>query len=499
MPKTYSFSDISTPTALTATPVAGGTLVSGTTYYYRIIGVKSNSISYIWAGKSKASEEFSGTASGSNLSMSISFTMPAGEAVGYRIFRSTTPGGMLLSNSSQALSFIPSDATYRTGSTVTFIDTGYGNGSNSYLDITTDPHGVLTLSGSTALDPFSIVDLYNADVAAGWGVITRIDLQTYRVNCYIQSSGQFWTDTYKTIIFEDGINSASSTWKLGTISGSNRTSGSCTIIISSTWLSNLSFQSLTAYRTSFLNVLFTGYNGLGLVGGGFNSGIIQDCMIERFRNFVPALGCVLKNITYSSFDNAFANGAATFLNVRMLSGSRVFQTGGANQTIYAKGLYTESASAILWIGLNGTLNLVDSTIDNGGACNANSTGSVLNDKFSFNLNVTDNTGIALQSANVQVYDKDLNVVVNVNTDVNGNIVEQEITRRQYTVNNLTVSSPVNRYPFTIVISKTGYNNYIEKVSYLTTYPVIKTVALTATNTSNNTTIYGSTLIGTTLF
>ena len=481
MAKVFTFQDMTKPAAITGTPVAGGTLAANTTYYYRVIGTRESSGAYAsyWVGKTKSSDEFSATTNTVNKSIQISFTQPAGEGLlSYRIFRWTTSGGML-DQPSACIGFYPMDVTYRSGTTITFIDNGYANvGGNTYLNTTTDPHGVLTLSGSLTGDRFSIVDLYNADQSNGWNVIQRIDKNTYLVNCYLNLNNQFWSDSYKTIIFADAYTASGADMSFGIISGANQTSGTCNVIISSQWLASVGPNILNAYRTNFLYVYPWGATGnIGLCGLAYNSGIIQDCTCERFRNFTPnsSVNCTIKNFTFSAYDNAFSNGKATFLNVRMLQGSRAWQIG--TDVVSAKGVFVDGGAACLLTGGAGTLNLVDSQFVNPFLVNASATGTVLNDKISFNMNVVDQTQTPISSANVKIYDNTSTLVVDVVTDSNGNIAEQEITRRQFTVTGTTVNPVINKYPFTIVISKTGFETYTEKVSYLLSLAVIKTIAL----------------------
>jgi hypothetical protein len=192
MPKAYTYQTMTKPASPTGTAVAGGALMAGVPYYYRVIGVRANgSMGASWLGKTPASDEFSATTTTDNKSITISFTQPAGEGVlSYRIFRSTTTGGML-NNGTAMIAYHPADSAVRSGTTITFTDTGYGAGSNAYLNIDSDPRGVLTVTGAVTGDRVSIVDIYNADVANGWGVILKLDDNTYKVNCYlICSTGQ---------------------------------------------------------------------------------------------------------------------------------------------------------------------------------------------------------------------------------------------------------------------------------------------------------------------
>ena len=131
---------------------------------------------------------------------------------------------------------------------------------------------------------------------------------------------------------------------------------------------------------------------------------------------------------------------------------------------------------MLFIGLNITVNLIDSQFDLVGDCLADSTGSVFNDKVSLNMNITDSEGNPIE-ATIKVYDRENIEIVNTTSDITGKITEQLLTRDKYTVSNKTISSADHRYPFKIIVSKPGYETYEEIVSYSASIPIIKTVAL----------------------
>lgn len=472
MAKGYAFADVNRPTSPSATPVDGGSLAANTTYYYRIIRVRSTAgIAFFWNGRSQVSDEFFATTTSTKKSIRIQFGVGDTSNYSYRIWRSTTPGGMLDAYKA-CLAFYPNDSVYNSGGTVTFTDTGYAeSGGNVYCEYLNNAHGVFSLSGSTSTDKFSVVDLYNADQAAGWGVIQKLAFNAYKINCFLVGhTGLYWEDTEKTIIFADGmtLSHSGSTCNFGAITGSNRTYGGCNIIVASPWLTDLSFPILYAYRTMFQYLYPFVNSHLGLSSIAFNEGTVQDCQCDRFRNFIPTVTTgktrTIKNFIFSRFDAGFVNGNAVFENVRMLSGSRVWQaTSSAGNTVEGKGVYIESAAAILLAGQNNTLNAIDaeysSDNDFRAIVNSDSTGSILNDKKSVNVKVVDGSNAPISGAAITLKNKDNNTVFSVATDVEGVIAEQYATIRYRTITGLTQSGIIGENPFTIAISKPGYKTY----------------------------------------
>ena len=502
MAKGYSFRENPKPVNCTATPVAGGTLTNGVTYYYRVMGTYGPSNNY-WYGKSKIGDEFTGTADATNKSMSISFDSPLGENVYYRIFRATVTDGQF--GKGKMLTVQPSDATYNTAGTVTYVDDGistyYGN---YYLENDNDPHGRLTISGGTELDKFSIVDLYDESEAQGWGIIEKLDINTYKVNCHMVTSGEnWWYDVTKTIIFADGFNGGSSFHcHFGETSG-NQTKWGCRIVISSTWLSNCSWGKLIAYRTSFNYVFPSLESGLGLVSASFRSGLLQDCSIDKFRRFAPTgrLNCTFKNCIFSKFDNLFSVYTANFDGVKCLSGSRVWQSsGGGSTAIDARGVYTEGTSVILVVNsvAPAYISLVDSQFTGNKMIGnyAGNNGFKLYDNFSFNLKVYEYDEITpIENATVTMYDN-TEEVFSVTTDANGDIAEQIVLREEGVSIYPSTGVYTDKSPFTLLITKSGKENYKEKFPVSASKAIVKIVAMANLGA---TTIYDSTLTDVVLY
>lgn len=486
MAKTYTFTDIPKISNPSATAVAGGSLLANTTYYYRIYKCFKTNNGGSAYGKSIISDEFSVTTTTTNKTARIVFTSP-NTSGGYIIYRFTTSGVMnILTN---CLTVNVNDSTHNSGGTVTFDDTGYAaKTGNVYLEDRDNAHGRLSISGSTTSDRFSIVDLYNADVAGGWGVIQKLDENTYKVNTYLLSTGtDYWNDIEKTIIFADGLNGYGN-WYFGRVSGTNRTYAGCNIIIKSTWLTSLNFTYLEAYRTSFQYV-FPKNNGVDITGGpglchiSFN-GKVQDCTCDRSRAFVPTNTSIVKNCIVSRFDVAFNASQATFDDVKCLQGSRVWQFGGSTTNVVARGVYTEGTAAILVInGKTGSsLTIIDSIVSGSPMFGSyiDNDGFEYFDKFSYNLQVLEEDEVTpIAGATITMYDN-AGQIFQVTTDSNGEIAEQYITRVYGTVDTPAlppVYTYTNKYPYKLVIEKEGYETYIENFTQLLSEPIVKTVAL----------------------
>lgn len=486
MAKGYTFLDIAKPTSPSAVAVAGGSLLANTTYYYRVMKVSPSASGGYYYGKSQMSDQFSVATTSVNKTARITFSCPINAGYQYRVWRSTSPTA-IGSTYLGCLTLYPTDNLNNSGGTVSFDDNGSATVvGNTFAEINDQAHGILTLSGSTVSDKFSIIDLYNADVANGWGVIQKLDVNTYKVNCALKGhTGLYWEDKLKTIIFADWVdfNYTNSVFTFGAISGSNYTSQGCEIIITSSWLTQITFPTLYAYRTIFKYIYPVGIDdgNLGLTSAGFNAGVVQDCQVDRFRNFYPYGGanCLMKNFTMSRFDNAFGNYSATFNNVRMLGGSRIWQISGGNKNIVARGVYSESTYAVLVIGSNSTssLSTINSQISLAILVNSASTGFRWYDKFSYALKVLSEAGVGISGVSLKIYDKDNALIVDATSDANGDFAEQIITRRFFEVNNMTVLPENNRNPFTIVVSKDGLETYQEVISYSSSLEVIKTLTL----------------------
>lgn len=487
MAKTYTFTDIPQPTSCSAVPVSGGFLDANTTYFYRII--KTYATSSSWQGKSIPSDSFSGTTTTTDKTLRITFntTTSAGH---YKIFRGASDNSFL-NLYEGPLNFYPSDATYLSGGVVTFDDDGTASeSSNQFCEDRDSAHGRLVLAGSTVGDPFSIKELYDEDVAQGWGVVLKLDEHTYKVNTYlILSSSEYWVDFGKTIIFADGMATAGN-WTLGRKSAFDETTyGGCNLVFKSTWLPSTTFTTLTAYRTQFSYMYpalsATGEdvtNGLGLASLSF-SGLIQDCTVDRIRNFTPSNTSTINNCIFTRFDNLFSNFAATYNDVKCFNGARVWQLSNL-QNVTGRGVATDSTNIVLIVSApSSSLTTIDSISDGGIFVIGTSTGFMLYDKISYNLIILDEDGDGIEDAIIKIYNKNNLLVVDTSSTTGGTVSEQLLTWRDRTVIGTTPQAFVTYSPFKIVVSKNSYETYEEIFSITEGVGIVKNITLkTATDT-----------------
>jgi hypothetical protein len=88
------------------------------------------------------------------------------------------------------------------------------------------------------------------------------------------------------------------------------------------------------------------------------------------------------------------------------------------------------------------------------------TGTVVFRQYSFDLKVTDKDNNPINGATVVLKDKDSNQIFNVNTDANGNIATQTVSRGYY---DQPHGNTLQDYgPHTLIITKAGYQTYIKK-------------------------------------
>ncbi len=93
----------------------------------------------------------------------------------------------------------------------------------------------------------------------------------------------------------------------------------------------------------------------------------------------------------------------------------------------------------------------------------------INERYLYNLTITNPTGAAIQGATVLIKDKDNNMIGNFATDVNGAIPQQSLIKK-YSYFDKTASeanyngSDYSLNPYTITITKPGYETYVEKIN-----------------------------------
>jgi len=478
MAKSFTFTDIATPVMVSATAVSGGTLTG--TQYYKVVATNSVSTNQAnnYDGKSLASAQIAVTFDATHKSVTLVWTHTPGFVGSYKIFRSNSSGIFI-----SALNVSVLATVVNSGGTCTWTDTGYAVTGNTIFQDTS--HGVLDLSSSApTTDIWSIVDLYNADVANGWGVITRLDESTYRTDTYITMyNGLLWVDEEKTIIFGDGMKlSTSSNFRFGRKTG-NITNRGCRLIFKVSWLFTFAFQYLYAYKTTFDQVIdwtpyYNTYSGLGFNYVSFVNGVVEDGQSNKLRSFGTGAGALLKNFIATEYDIGFGTNSA-FDNVTGMNGSRPFQTGTNTVMRVTNFKSINDTYAVLILGKNAKITFVNSVFDPSqfpsGLYDAD--GTYVKENFTYNLTVNENgSATPIVGAIVKIYDVFNNLICDTTTDSNGEIAEQELLFRQqdYVVK---VRTSTYYSPHKLVITADGYEDYTQYTLYTEANATKQTVSL----------------------
>lgn len=498
MPKSVTFTDLLPPTALTSSVTTGGTLATGSTYFYVIQACFDGGTSvHTTNGRSQSSNQVSSSISISgSQSIILSWTASAG-AGGYRIYRATSSGSY-----SNMINVTARTSVHCTGGICSIADIGYGDpGNTQYQNVV---HGRLDLSGSISSDQFSIVDLYNSSSAGGWGVVNRLDEDTYTVNAYINGhTNLYWNDIDKVIILRDYLNPGSNaTYTFGQKVGQITQRG-CRLIFKTPDLYGTTFPNLFAYKTTFDYVRFNPlvpYTNISPQNLGYLSGSVEYCLVNKIRAFAPnsKINCSMSDTTITQADVALSTGLGTFSNVTGMNNSRVFQTFDNAQITGSNIRFVGNTYSTLLIGTNFSvkyINSVSASIGDG-IYNSAATGST-QDVFTYDLRVLTKTGIPVSGAAVQLFDVSGSTIFSTTTNSSGSISQQEaVLYRRNIANGL---GPVqNLSPYTLIINKDGYDTYREVTAYSQSIALQKTVALTETG-SLNTNIFGGTFYNSTIY
>lgn len=480
MPKLITFTDLLPPTGVTASVKSGGTLASGSTYYYVIQACFDAGTSvFTTNGRSLSSTEVSASTTSGNQTIEVSWSASAG-AGGYRVYRATSSEGY-----EQMLNYAVRTSVDCTNGICKITDNGIGNPGNTiYQNVA---HGKIQLSGSTISDPFSITDLYSASQAGGWGVVDSLDESTYIVKSYLVGhSGLYWVDIDKAIVFRDYIFAGGNdNYRFGDKTGLT-TSRGCRLIFKNPDLNTTIFATLNAYKTTFDYVgtfnTVRAYTNITPYSIVYNSGSIEFCLINKIRGFTPNSKtlCSMSDTTITQADVALGTGLATFSNVVGMNNSRVFQTNTNTQITGSNIRFITNNYSTLLFGTNFNVKYINSTRASAGDGIGNAAAQgITSDVFTYDLKVLDINGTPISGAAVQLTNISGSTIFNTTTNLTGSISQQEVTL--FTRNILSGSGPVeNLSPFTLTVFKDGYNEYKETTIYSSSIALEKTIALTET-------------------
>jgi len=318
--------------------------------------------------------------------------------------------------------------------------------------------------GNSSSNPCTFEDIYQADVANGWDVVSKQDDNQYAITCALQigdGTNETWLiDTNKEISFTGEITlieiKNKGHFRLGEIiDETNRTtSGGCYLYMTSSY----GYNFIRLYDTAELELFSSTINGNPSVniemrsGSNFirlwnsllihtetsaNGGIAQA---DLYRVTIQQTEGVLFNFLYGN-DIAITDSSVglqlsnvvspiTINNVRMINEETSFDCSWVDADVYV--INTECKWIFEWV----------------------SSGGKIYRQYTFNLKVVDSEGNPIPGASIKIWDKNGNLVVDEITDSNGTIPEQILTYGYYDQDH--GSTPVMFTPHTIRIHHRDY-------------------------------------------
>ena len=309
-----------------------------------------------------------------------------------------------------------------------------------------------------------------------WGVVWKQGTTQYQIDSIFaigdSSNATVFTDTSKLVVFtvtggQQVKSYANSTVTFGTLNdaATYSTKNGCTFI--STGQASAAFW--TAYGGT-VNWYSCTYIGTGIANWVFSSAAggyvkaLYNCRFENVKS-VTSYGSTfdLYNVyvggSQASLADATSNPTVNYLTCKASQYAIIFQGSsnltvrnliGGNQSL--KFIYVDSLTVHGYLIDTVWLDSANWTITWAGVC----TGNIYR-QYTFNLKVTDKDNVAISGATVVLKDNAGTQIFSVTTDVNGDIVQQTVSRGYY--NQANGNTLQDYSPHTLTITKAGYQRY----------------------------------------
>ena len=346
---------------------------------------------------------------------------------------------------------------------------------------------IITVVGYTEATPCNFTDIYNADVAGGWGVVTRQCTNQFCFDCGLTigdgSTTTWFGDLGKIVTFRtyniliDGTYSGAvlikpnSTFRVGEIYNASDKigkngcilffyvptyTGCYSLILDGN--SNGEFYDASIYAPNikyhFGNHALNGHTGDLII---WNSKMNTKISTTTTNDDISKIE-ILVHTTQNSYGLSSKAVTISLMDIKIF-GARVvgaiYSTGGADITV--RNLYARDNDYLVRFSGGSQVHLIDADTDTWDV--AYSSSHVTNKLYrenSFNLNVIDKDENNIVGAAVKVWDKNNVLVINKTTDANGTITESILIHgtKTYPINTFVLETP-----HLIKIEKAGYTTY----------------------------------------
>lgn len=336
----------------------------------------------------------------------------------------------------------------------------------------------ITITGYTEATPCTFLDIYNADIAGGWGKVTRQCTNQYCIQAKIQigdgSTATWFADTKQQITFDNLFSSdtwaneifnvlANAHFRLGEHVSGKLTKNGCAIFIA--WTS--------AWRCSIID----GNSVSGAVEIYDFTLMINNANTHRFYRceggkFYNLLGTsVMYGISFQVCHNLdvynvtqqraglIVHGSDGTFDRILIGDTTMLVAVDQNSTADAVLKNVDVIGTVSHSLLRGYKTSYDiyviNTQSTSWVCSYVSYGGKFYRQYEVNLKVQDKDENAINGATVKIWDKDDNLVVDTTTGADGKIATQTLNFGYY--RQAGGSTPVMQTPHKIQIRKAGTN------------------------------------------
>jgi len=341
------------------------------------------------------------------------------------------------------------------------------------------PSNTVTVTGGTSGSPASIaIDGYAADVAGGWGVITRLNNYQYQLACKFNigdgSTETHVKDSEKQFVLADGV-VGSWAYYFEVKANAYLTFGNMENQSQKATNQGVSFICLDVdIAVGLINNLVGGYKQgtIYLYSCQFttltytshitaHSGRIWNCILTKHVMLRWCYNADIYNVTIQKEDtyHAIATSSGTMDRILVQNVGNVFYSLGY-ETFSASNVVARGCVNFMQVYGAGSANFNFTNVDSDVMAftfDASWTGKVYW-KYLFDLQVLDKDGVAISEASVILKQADNTTVINATTDAIGKISQTTVTRGYY---NRANDNTLQDYgPFKLTVTKTGYMPYV---------------------------------------
>ena len=334
------------------------------------------------------------------------------------------------------------------------------------------PSNTITVTGYTEETPCTFLDVWNADQAGGWGVVSKQGAVQFLFDCKLQigdgSTETWFADINKEILLENGISTATKDWKVYVKNNAHFRIGKLEDATAKTGSQGCSIVDLEST-----------YEFTDMIGGHWGSDVeLYASMFSapnmrvdlEFSSTVTIYGCfATKNIMLHSttldlykcslcsgdteaiynllgvIDSLFISDYESAINLYNLATDVTYRDLTVRSCSYVSRSFVNTVA---------DLYLIDADVDSWAfVFHSSATGKVYR-QYTFNLKVVDKNGTPINGATATLHDKDGNQIFQVQTGSDGTITEQTVTRGYY---DQTHGDALQDYaPFKLTLKKPRY-------------------------------------------